>query len=188
MQVTDDLEDVELVKRVQLGGADSRAALSALLSRHYGWISRLAFVEIGEMESALDCTQQIMLEISTSLAGFSGRSKFSTWSFVIARRIARRFRRRRAFESFLFRPDKSTETPSSTAAADSMLIGKESLSSLAVAMRKLSSMQRLALTLFYLEELTVEEGAERLGCSISTFKVHLHRGREKMRTLLMAEG
>jgi RNA polymerase sigma-70 factor (sigma-E family) len=49
------------------------------------------------------------------------------------------------------------------------------------AVQELPAMQRAAVTLFYLEDLPVEETAAVLGCSKSSVKTHLRRARETLR-------
>jgi RNA polymerase sigma factor (sigma-70 family) len=59
--------------------------------------------------------------------------------------------------------------------------GREDLLS---ALRKLSPHQRVALVLYYTEQLSVPEIAHLLGSSATTVRVHLHKGRKRMRELL----
>lgn len=56
------------------------------------------------------------------------------------------------------------------------------------AVRKLPGNQRAAVALHYLEDRSVAEIADLLECSESTAKVHLHRGRTKLASLLEEEG
>jgi RNA polymerase sigma-70 factor (ECF subfamily) len=55
---------------------------------------------------------------------------------------------------------------------------------LLAALRRLSPHQRVALVLHYTEQLTVPEIARLIGSSTATVRVHLHRGRRRMRELL----
>jgi RNA polymerase sigma factor (sigma-70 family) len=48
------------------------------------------------------------------------------------------------------------------------------------ALRGLSTRQRAAVALAYLEDMPVEEIASALGCAVSTAKTHLARGRETL--------
>lgn len=52
------------------------------------------------------------------------------------------------------------------------------------ALRKLTPNQRLAVVLFHEVDLPVREIADRMGISAATVRVHLHRGRKRLRELL----
>jgi len=53
--------------------------------------------------------------------------------------------------------------------------------------RKLPGRQAQAVALHYLDDLSVAEMAEAMGCAESTVKVHLHRGRKALATALRIE-
>jgi RNA polymerase sigma-70 factor (ECF subfamily) len=55
------------------------------------------------------------------------------------------------------------------------------------AIESLPRMQRAAIALHYLEDLPVDAVAATLGCSPSTARVHLHRGRARLAELLYEE-
>ena len=55
------------------------------------------------------------------------------------------------------------------------------------ALRKLSPNQRAALVLRHVLDLRVDEVAKRMGVAASTVRVHLHRGRARLRELLGSE-
>lgn len=61
------------------------------------------------------------------------------------------------------------------------------LGELLTALRRLSSNQRAAIVLRFEEGLTVEEVARRMGIAAPTVRVHIHRGRRRLRELLGAE-
>jgi RNA polymerase sigma-70 factor (ECF subfamily) len=55
------------------------------------------------------------------------------------------------------------------------------------ALRKLSPNQRAAIVLRHMLDLDVAEVAKRMGVAAPTVRVHLHRGRERLRELLGSE-
>jgi RNA polymerase sigma-70 factor (ECF subfamily) len=55
------------------------------------------------------------------------------------------------------------------------------------ALRQLSPNQRAAIVLRFEEGFTVEEVAERMGVTSPTVRVHIHRGRKRLRELLGAD-
>jgi RNA polymerase sigma-70 factor (ECF subfamily) len=61
------------------------------------------------------------------------------------------------------------------------------LAGLVDALRKLSPNQRAAIVLRYLMDLDVSEVARRMGISTPTVRVHIHRGRARLRVLLGSE-
>ena len=61
------------------------------------------------------------------------------------------------------------------------------LGGLIEALRQLSPNQRAAIVLRHVLDLDVPEVAHRMGTAISTVRVHIHRGRKKLRELLGAE-
>jgi RNA polymerase sigma-70 factor (ECF subfamily) len=61
------------------------------------------------------------------------------------------------------------------------------LAGLVDALRKLSPNQRAAISLRYVMDLDVSEVARRMGISSPTVRVHIHRGRARLRELLGSE-
>jgi RNA polymerase sigma-70 factor (ECF subfamily) len=55
------------------------------------------------------------------------------------------------------------------------------------ALRRLSPSQRAAVVLHYYADLPIREVSRRMGTSAAAVKVHLHRGRRRMRVLLADE-
>jgi RNA polymerase sigma-70 factor (ECF subfamily) len=55
------------------------------------------------------------------------------------------------------------------------------------AIGQLPRMQRAAIALHYLDDVPVAQVADTLGCSESTARVHLHRGRHRLAELLSEE-
>lgn len=63
----------------------------------------------------------------------------------------------------------------------------DGLSPLLGALRRLSPSQRAAVFLHYEADLPVKEVARMMGTSVAAVKVHLHRGRRRLRDLLGGE-
>jgi RNA polymerase sigma-70 factor (ECF subfamily) len=74
-------DDLALVRAAQSG---DRAAMEVLLGRHYDRIAKLCRRLVNHAEDAADCTQDALLAVVRGLAGFDGRSTFSSWSHRVA--------------------------------------------------------------------------------------------------------
>jgi RNA polymerase sigma-70 factor (ECF subfamily) len=61
------------------------------------------------------------------------------------------------------------------------------LTDLTAALRRLSPKQRAAVYLFYQADLPIRDVAQAMGTSAAAIKVHLHRGRARLRELLGTE-
>lgn len=90
------------------------------------------------------------------------------WIYRTAFRIAAEEMRNDAARSF--EPDTAVEPPE--------------LGELMRALRQLSPNQRAAIVLRFEEGLSVEEVARRMGIVAPTVRVHIHRGRKRLRELL----
>ncbi len=76
-----EIDDEELVDAARRGDRD---AMDQLLRRHYDRIATLCRRVVDDAEDAADCTQEALIAIVRGLAGFDGRSAFSTWTHRVA--------------------------------------------------------------------------------------------------------
>ena len=82
-----DRTDEELVAlAVRTGdGPEARRALSELFTRHQRRVYLWCYRYVRDHEHALELAQETMLNAYRSLSTFEGRSRFTSWLFVIAR-------------------------------------------------------------------------------------------------------
>jgi RNA polymerase sigma-70 factor (ECF subfamily) len=125
---------------------------------------------------AEEATQDAFIKAFHHLAGFNRESKFSTWLYriVFNTAISYKRKRRQQFQSientFIeYRGD-----------AEGMLEKTDRKKYLNLAMEKLNEADRTALTLFYLQEFSLEEIAEITGMQANTAKVRIHRARQRL--------
>jgi len=103
--------------RADPDSADARRAAGDLLMRHkdrlYAWCWRL----VRDHERALDMSQEVMLLAYRALPSFEGRSQFSSWLFMIARRrCLREIRRPRLLMDETVDPDAQADAEREPAA------------------------------------------------------------------------
>lgn len=175
LETTD--EDSRLVRRF-LGGESQ--AFDTLFLKYQDYVYRIVFGIVGNHDEARDITQEVFLQVHTSLSGFRQSSRFSTWLYRIASNRAvdhARSARRRRFFNF------DDLVGSRNIAADR---GKEPAQ---IVERDMANSQvrdilqscplphRQALALRYFSDLSIEEIAEVMHCSLTAAKVRLHRAR-----------
>jgi RNA polymerase sigma factor (sigma-70 family) len=160
-------------------------AFGALVARHGPMVLGVCRGLLDDPHDVEDAFQATFLVLVRKAKGLRDRDLLGQWLYGVARRVALRARadlsRRRARE----RPVCEVEAePVATLNAElrelQVLIREE--------VDRLSSNDRMAVVLCYLEGLSHEEAASRLGWPIGTVKGRLSRAREKLRERLTRRG
>jgi RNA polymerase sigma factor (sigma-70 family) len=125
---------------------------------------------------AEEATQDAFIKAYHHLSSFNRQAKFSTWLYRIVFNTAISYKRknRRQFQSI-----ENTVVEYSQE-AEGMLEKSDKKKYLNLAMDKLNEADRTALTLFYLQEFSLEEIAEITGMQANTAKVRIHRARQRL--------
>jgi RNA polymerase sigma-70 factor (ECF subfamily) len=145
----------------------------------YESVRRLLVVVLGDREGARDIAQDAYVRALIHWRRVSGYEQPFAWVRKVAVRLAIRSRTRNArfFELVKLQGTAPNQDLSTAESADDWL-------DLAAALEELSPAQRAAVALHYLDDLPVVDVARILGCAEATARVHLHRGRERLRRLL----
>jgi RNA polymerase sigma-70 factor (ECF subfamily) len=127
--------------------------------------------------------QTAYLKVLDGRARFDGRSSARTWLFAVIRRTAAERRRRHwalPARWFWLDPEPPTAPDSESLAAAS-----EASEQLRSALLKLSGRQRDLVHLVFYEDVSIEEAAAILGISVGSARTHYHRGKARLRRLLL---
>lgn len=102
----EDLSDEQLVERYrsEQGSAVARSQLDELFRRHRTRVAAWCFRLTGEVDSAADLAQDVLLKAFQRLDSFRGEARFTTWLYSIARNHCMDELRARAA-----RPDESAD-------------------------------------------------------------------------------
>ena len=166
-----------LVARAQNGDAD---AFAALIEEHYDRIFRTAWKWCGNRTDAEDVAQDVCVKLGSAIAGFDGRSAFSSWVYRItlnAVRDMQRAGRRRGQYADAYAEVTPEDQPAEQEEAATR-------SQLWAAVRALPEKQRDAVLLVYAEELSHAAAAEIMGIREGTVSWHVHEARKTLRGLL----
>jgi RNA polymerase sigma-70 factor (ECF subfamily) len=182
--------DAALMLRVKQGDA---AAFTALVEKYKQPVMNLAWRTLRDETEAEDLAQNVFVQAWKSAERYQATAKFSTWLFTIARNLCLNEIRRRSrhpADSLDQTRDESDEQPlyqvvdKRIAAAPEAMLGDELVHKVDAALADLPENQRLALALCRQEELSYEEIAAVLGCSLSATKSLIHRARETLKMRL----
>jgi RNA polymerase sigma-70 factor (ECF subfamily) len=182
--------DAVLMLRVKRG---DRAAFAALVDKYKQPVMNFVFRSLRDEIEAEDLAQNVFLQAWKSRSRYKQTAKFSTWLFTIARNLCLNEIRRRsrhpaesieeAHAEHDDQPRQQYEDKTLIAPPDKLLHG-ELARKIEEALAELPENQRAAILLCRQDELSYEEIAEVLDCSLSATKSLIHRGRETLKEKL----
>jgi RNA polymerase sigma-70 factor (ECF subfamily) len=182
--------DAALMLRVKQGDSD---AFAQLVDKYKQPVMNLVYRMLHDATEAEDIAQNVFIQVHKSASRYQVSSKFTTWLFTIARNLCLNELRRRSrhpadsmeaahpeneeqpWQQF---EDKKTFSPPET------LLHGELERKIEQAVAELPENQRTAILLCRQDELSYEEIAKVLRCSVSATKSLIHRGRETLKEKL----
>jgi len=182
--------DTALMLRVKQGDS---AAFADLVNKYKQPVMNVVYRMLRDATEAEDLAQNVFVQVYKSAHRYRVSAKFSTWLFTIVRNLCLNEIRRRSRHpaSSMDEPhpeqedqpwqqfeDKKTFSPPES------LIHSELERKIEEALADLPENQRTAILLCRQEELSYEEIADVLGCSLSATKSLIHRGRETLKQKL----
>jgi RNA polymerase sigma factor (sigma-70 family) len=175
----DSRADELLALRCQLG---ERPAFDALITRwHEPMIRYLR--SLSDAQSAADLAQETWIRVFRGITRLREPAKLRAWLFGIAHRVAiDRLRGKYAV------PPMADVDVSQIEFDDTGMNLEEEIATLERGLANLPVIEREVLTLFYLQELSLEEMAEVLGIPLGTVKSRLFRARQLLRRELAQTG
>lgn len=127
---------------------------------------------------AEEVVQDAFVQAYLSLSNFKKLSKFSTWFYRIVVHCSYSAAKKRSWETIPIEPlDEAIVMVENII---NKLILEEEKQLIQEALMQLPANEALALRLFYLEELSMEEIKQITGWSLANVKVILHRSRKRM--------
>jgi RNA polymerase sigma factor (sigma-70 family) len=173
-------DDELLAIRCQLG---EPAAFDDLIARWHGPLWAFVRRFTGNDDTARETLQDVWLRVIRGIVRLRDGSKLRAWLFGVARRtlmdrLRDQYARSRAVDADV----DIDEIPAEPAVDE---IGD--LDALERALEQIPLLEREAVTLFYLQELSLNEIAETLSVPVGTVKSRLFRGRRLLRQR-MTEG
>lgn len=187
------LSDDELIAMVKDGHIE---AFDHLMDRHAGKAFQIAYGILGQKDDAEEVTQDAFVRIFRALPKFRGDSEFSTWMYRIVVNQARnkyRWNKRRgahlnmSINQQVEFDDSSTITfdiPDGGKTPDREVIFREWEGEISREMESLPAVNREALILRNVKNMSYEQIAQVLNCKVGTVKSRIARAREELRKRL----
>lgn len=170
-------KDLILLNRIRKG---DKSAYAALINRHKSYAFTIAFRILNIREDAEEVAQDAFIQVFNGLDSFNADSKFTTWFYRIVFNAALMYKRKKRILADDFEDSREALQVDSLSDSSGELLQNERQVAIKACLEKLSSDDVTIITLFYLQELTLDEIASIIEISAETAKVKLHRARKRL--------
>lgn len=177
------LSDETLIQQALAG---RQPAFATLVKRYERYVLTLAVRFVRQREEAHEVAQDSFLRAFRYLADFRGECKFSTWLYKIVYSTAlNHLRKTRPDIQSIDDDQHPVQLPDAgTPDAGHQLEQAERSHEIRHAISRLSADDAAIVSLFYLQEQTLEEICEITGLSLTNAKTKLCRARQRLRLIL----
>jgi RNA polymerase sigma-70 factor (ECF subfamily) len=163
-------------------------AFTALVDRYKDLVYTLAIRMMKHREEAEEVAQVTFIKLYKSFDKFNGDSKFSTWIYRVAYNTCLdRLKKNKRYESTVTIDEYTEHQVKTLDTALDALEAKEREVAIKKCIDTLPSDDSFLLTLYYYEELSLEEISKVIGLKPNNVKVKLFRSRKKLATVLKAQ-
>ena len=174
--------DAGLLERCQRG---ERAALEELVERVQGRIFNFAMRASSSRTASEDITQRVLIKMVREVGSFRAEASFTSWLYRIV--VNEWIDERRRLKRLVYLPVEGLARWRSAKAGPEQVAGRnEREEAVLAAVGRLDPPLRAVVLLRYLEDLSYEEVAAALGCSMGTVASRLSRAHGRLKDLLGA--
>ena len=183
------MDEAGLVQEARRGSHD---ALEALVRAYQKPIYNYTYRMTGNRQDAQDLTQETLVRVCTSIGGFQGQARFSSWVYRIAWNLCvdrlRRQRRTLSLDATLGEEDLVWQVPDRAPGPEVLAEQADLGQAIQRGLERLSYEHRSVVILHDMRQLTYGEVAETLKCPVGTVKSRLSRARAVLRGVLAEQG
>ncbi|GHU88510.1 DNA-directed RNA polymerase sigma-70 factor [Bacteroidia bacterium] len=166
--------------RIQCVKAGDISAFSHIVSTYQRMVYNVILRLVNNREDAEDIMQEVFIKVFKSLNSFKEESEFSTWLYRIAYNTTlSELRKKKMFFSSLEDNFSNQEDDDILNDIDDIST-EERIQYLEQAIKMLSSEDALIITMFYMNDQSIEQISNITNQTVANVKVKLHRIRKKL--------
>lgn len=177
--------DLALVSTARTGGF---AAFEELVRRYRNDVFRLCCHFTRNREEAWDLSQETFIKAYNGLAHFRGEAEFKTWLLRIAANQCKDFLKRHRIPTVGLDETRAESAPSARLEPDHAVEAEEIGRAIDSAVQALPVKHRTAFILREFEDMSYDEMARVMNCTLGTVMSRLHHARKKLQQRLCALG
>ncbi len=167
---------------IMLRIADSdEQAIRSVMQDNLDKILAIAYRIVFSQEDSEEIAQEVFFKLFNQAKKWEKKASLTTWLYRVAINTSINFKKKKKNNWPLDKVSELDLAQSSNQSFYSEVVDQEKLTN---ALKKLNKNQRIALTLFYFDNLKLKEAAEVMEISEDAFESLLRRSRLKLKTLL----
>ncbi len=174
MNKSNDLYWIQCIK------AGDYSAFSHIVSAYQKMVFNVILRIVNHREDAEDITQEVFVKVFKSLDNFKEESEFSTWLYRIAYNTTLSELRKKKMSISAFEDHLSNIEDENIHEEIDDISTEERIQYLEQAIKMLNSEDALIISMFYMNEQSIEQISIITGLTITNIKVKLHRIRKKL--------
>ena len=175
--------DTELIARFVDG--DQRA-FEALFAKYRDYVYNISYQMVGNPDDASDLTQETFFRVWRALPHFQGNSQFSTWLYRIAVNACISELRKRPKTPPMSIEDEENLAPlhgmDDQRSAEQTFMRRLAQERVREVVQTLPPDYKTVIVLRHFQELSYQEIAAVMGCTVGAIKIKLHRARKMFRS------
>jgi RNA polymerase sigma-70 factor (ECF subfamily) len=179
----------DLMARIAEGDQD---VFEVLVDRHQTSILNLIYRFVGDRTQAKDLAQEVFIRVWQAAGSYQPKAKFTTWIYRITANLCfnelKSARRRKLFQFLQFGEDQENTIEEvlvdASPSPEDLLLSREQSRRISDALQSLPDNQRLALILKRYDDLSYQEIAKVIGCSVSAVESLLVRAKRTLQEKL----
>ncbi len=170
-------------------------AFEVLVGRHQASVLNLIYRYVGDRTKAKDLAQEVFIRVWRAAKSYEPKAKFSTWIYrIVANLCLNELKSIKGKRLIPMKPEE--ERPSSdrqihsdvSQSPEDLLLAEERGRQISAALQSLPENQRIALILKRYDNLSYDEIAKIMGCSVSAVESLLVRAKRNLHeTLILSE-
>ncbi len=170
----------------------NKASFETLMHKYFSRIYNFIFRLLADHQLAEDLTQEVFIKVYNSASRYQPQAKFQTWIYTIAKNLS--LNELRKLKKIAYSLEESTQgeeneftkqfEDKTTVLPDQKLEQKELIQAIQQAIASLPGNQQMAVILRRYENLTYEDIAKALNCSVSAVKSLLSRAKVNLKIKL----
>ncbi len=169
------------------GAKDKKEILEYLMNRFGKKVQKIAYYYLRDQYQAEDIAQDVFCKVYEKLDSFRGDSSYYTWIYRITVNKCRDYLASSSFKRLLLSCDPTAMDKQKSLIDSNRLFEKIQGGELFSKVMDLPLKYRLAIVLYYFEDMTTVEIADTLNLKESTVRTRLYRARKMLKKTLAEE-